>query len=67
LKFREIHPLAFKEESSVFRSVQRHDRRPDEVIFQVEARWLSRGKVLEPVFQLWQKLRVFLAQDSHIH
>jgi len=52
----------FKEASNVFRSVQRHDSRHNEVIFDAEERWLSRGNVLERVFQLWQELRVFLAQ-----
>ena len=42
--------------------MQRHDSRHNEIIFHAEARWLSMGKVLERVFQLWQELRVFLAQ-----
>ena len=45
--------------------MQRHDSRHNEVIFHAEARWLSRGKVLERVFQLWQELRVFLAQEEY--
>jgi len=61
----EIHPLTFKEASNVFESVQRHDSRHNDVVFRAEARWLSRGKLLERVFQLWQKLRVFLAQQGY--
>jgi len=45
--------------------VQRHDSRHNEFIFHAEARWVSRGKVLERVFQLWQELRVFLAQQGY--
>jgi len=37
----------------------------NEVIFHAEARWLSRGKVLERVFDLWQVLRVFLSQQGY--
>jgi len=44
--------------------VQRQDSRHNEVIFHAEVRWLSRGKVLERVFYLWQKLRVYLAQQG---
>ena len=54
-----------KEASNVFRSVQRQGSRRNEVICHAEARCLSREKVLEPVFQLRQKLRVFLAQKGH--
>jgi len=45
--------------------VQGHDNRHNEVIFHAEARWLSRGKMLERVLQLWQDLRVFLAQQGY--
>ena len=45
--------------------MQRHDSRHNEVIFHAEARWLSKGKVLERVFQLWQELRLFLAQEEY--
>jgi len=61
----EIYPLTLKEASNVFRRVQRHDSRHNKVIFHAAARWLSRGKVLERVFQLWQKLRVFFAQQGY--
>jgi len=64
-KNREIHPLTIKEALNVFKSVQTHDSRHYEVILHPEARWLSRGKVLERVFQLWQELRVFLAQQRY--
>jgi len=52
---------------NVFRSVQRHSSRHNEVIFHAEARWLSRGKVLQRVFQLWQELPVRLAQRIPTH
>jgi len=45
--------------------VQRHDSRHNKVIFHAAARRLSRGKVLERVFQLWQKLQVFFAQQGY--
>jgi len=34
-------------------------------MFHAEARWLSKGKVLERVFQLWKELRVFLTQQGY--
>ena len=40
-------------------------RRHSEVIFHAEAHWLSREKVLERVFQPWQELRVYLAQQGY--
>ena len=45
--------------------MQRHGNRHNEVIFHAEAHRLSRGKVLERVFQLWQELRVYLAQQGY--
>jgi len=54
-----------KEASNVYRSVQQHGSRRNEVIYHAEARCLSREKVLERVFQLRQKLRAFIAQKGH--
>ena len=46
--------------------MQRHDSRYNEVIFHAEARWLSRGKVLERVFQTVTRVAVFLC-STRIH
>jgi len=54
-----------KQASNIFRSVQRRGSRRNEVIYHAEARCLSGEKVLERVFQLRKKLRVFLAQKGH--
>jgi len=51
---------------NVFRSVQRHSSRHNEVIFHAEARCSSR-EVLQRVFQLWQELQVWLAQRIPTH
>jgi len=64
VKNREIHPLTFKE-ANLFKRVQRHESRHNKIIFHAEARWLSRGNVLECVFQLWQELRDFLTQQGY--
>ena len=48
-----------------FQKCAKHDSRHNEVILHAEACWLSRGKVSEHVFQLWQELRVFLAQQEY--
>ena len=56
----EFHPLTFKRVSDVFRSVHGRGSRRNEFHNHVEARWVSRGKVQDRVFQLWQDLRVFL-------
>jgi len=64
-KIFEFHLLMLKEASNVFRSVQQHGSRCNEVIYHAEARCLSREKVLERVFNLRQKLRTFLAQRGH--
>jgi len=60
----EFHPFTIKEASNIFRSVQRHVSRHNEVVY-FEALWLSRRKVSERVFQLRQELRDFLAQQGH--
>ena len=45
--------------------MQRHDSRHNEVIFHAEARWLSRGKVVECVFQLWQEFAGFSCSKGY--
>jgi len=47
-----------KEASKVFRSVQRHDSRHNQVKFHSEARWLSRGKVLERVRKAHSEIQI---------
>ena len=60
-----FHLLTLKEASNVFWSVQRHGSRRNKIIYHAEAWCLSRVKVLERVFQLRQKLRIFLDQKGH--
>jgi len=59
-----ISSFTIKEASDVFRSVQRHVSRHNEVAY-FEALWLSRRKVSERVLQLRQELWDFLAQKRH--